>query len=940
MLITDGSQLPTEPARPARPSAGASVGIAPRLATAFAAVTVLAVAANVIAEHGVSIVETTYVTNERSAWAPFLPKATRARDVTTSATAATPAEPAPAKPAPAEPAPAERALALVPAVEAADRAVRNRLELDDATTRAELEHAVQELKRQATASGTTSGHPAPVPAGKFAPLVGTYLDHAGAAIEHADERRTLVDAYRLKLTAIETTLTRAIDAGWRIFGRLVARQSLIDLGRDIQGIEKQYSALSAPARDTEPMAEALRVSEATFAADLEQGRKSLQRSQGAPWAGQLTTSFEDLVATRLAVMAAGAKLPGDLQQLTQGRTQILALARLPPPIAVARAPAMASRTTRGTPASSSPPNNAPDAVRTVRRVTSSPPTTEELATRNRMGWITFGVLLTLLLISITTIRSIVIPVRQLIRATRKLSSGGDAQVSRGGIRELDTLAVAFNDMALQLQSARRAAGAQQATLERRVSERTRDLQHLADHDALTQLPNRRLLLARLGDALSAASQANQRVGAFFLDLDNFKNINDGMGHAFGDRLLLSVAQRLSETAAGFGFAARMGGDEFTIIYPSAPSVAAISEVGSALLAAFCRPLEVEGRELIISVSIGASIFPDHEREAEPLLRAADAALFRAKALGRSQLNLFSPDLVAAAVAKFDIEQGLRHALSHGEFELVFQPEVDLQTLEPSLVEALVRWRTPDGKLLAPAAFLGVAEESGLIMDLSDWVLETAIATAAGWHHGDWPTACVAINVSSRQLLEARFVERVQDLLRKHRLPAHCIEFELTENVLQTGAPTIEALHRLRACGIAIALDDFGTGYSSFASLELLPLTRVKLDRSLVECIDTSPASGAIASAIIGLCSNLGLKVTAEGVERPTQLAILGGHRATHVQGYLMSRPVAADRVLAELAQLPSRMESLVLTMPPPAQRTGGNGQSSESTPSLRKRASA
>jgi EAL domain-containing protein (putative c-di-GMP-specific phosphodiesterase class I) len=201
-----------------------------------------------------------------------------------------------------------------------------------------------------------------------------------------------------------------------------------------------------------------------------------------------------------------------------------------------------------------------------------------------------------------------------------------------------------------------------------------------------------------------------------------------------------------------------------------------------------------------------------------------------------------------------------------EFELVFQPEVDAVTLTTGLVEALLRWRLPDGRLASPAEFLTVAEESGLIMEISDWTLRSAIKAASQWHHGPWPQARVAINLSSRQLLDSRFVDRVMDLLREYRLPPQCIEIELTENVLQTGTATIEVLRCLRANGLAIALDDFGTGYSSLASLEQLPLTRVKLDRTLIASIHTSARSAAIARAIVGLCHSLGLAVTAEGIE--------------------------------------------------------------------------
>jgi EAL domain-containing protein (putative c-di-GMP-specific phosphodiesterase class I) len=317
----------------------------------------------------------------------------------------------------------------------------------------------------------------------------------------------------------------------------------------------------------------------------------------------------------------------------------------------------------------------------------------------------------------------------------------------------------------------------------------------------------------------------------------------------------------------------------------------------------------------MSISVGVSYYPTHAEDAESLLRAADAALFRAKALGRSQLSVFTPDLLAAATSRFSTEQGLRRAVERGELELVFQPEVHVQTLEVGLAEALLRWRLPDGRLASPAEFLSVAEESGLIIEIGDWVLRTAIEAAAHWHHGAWPQVRVAINASARQVLDTQFLRRVQALLDEHRLPARCVEIELTENVLQTGPATVEAVRQLRECGIGIALDDFGSGYSSLASLERLPLSRVKLDQSLIASIDTNTRSRVIAQAIAGLCGNLGLEMTAEGIERPEQLAPLLGHPSTYLQGYLLSRPVRRQDLLACINDVPARMQSMLLAHP-------------------------
>jgi diguanylate cyclase (GGDEF)-like protein len=522
----------------------------------------------------------------------------------------------------------------------------------------------------------------------------------------------------------------------------------------------------------------------------------------------------------------------------------------------------------------------------------------------------------LLVISIATVRSIVGPIRKFMSTTARLAAGEtDARVARGGIKELDTLALSFNQMADKLAAAQATTLEYQGQLEARVDERTRQLQHLAEHDALTGLPNRRQLLAYLNMSLKNAARDNTQVGVFFLDLDNFKNINDSMGHAFGDLVLQAIAQRLREATDLGGFAARLGGDEFTVIQERAGDVAEIARAGGALVCAFQKPLLVQERELLISVSVGASVYPDDDVDASALLRAADAALFHAKSLGRSRLCMFRAELLEAAALKFRIEQELRRAVDRGEFELLFQPEVNFDALDTKLVEALLRWRLPDGRHVSPAEFLSVAEESGLIMNISDWVLRSAIQNAAAWYFGPWPEVRVAINVSARQLLDPRFVDRLQGLLTEFRLPPRCIEIELTENVLQTGPATIETLRQLRALDIAIALDDFGTGYSSLASLEQLPLTRVKLDRSLTQSIDASDRSLAIARAIVGLCGSLGLEVTAEGVERTEQLALLLSYPAICLQGYLVCAPVSAAEVPRVVREMPQQLQGLLLTMP-------------------------
>jgi diguanylate cyclase (GGDEF)-like protein len=523
----------------------------------------------------------------------------------------------------------------------------------------------------------------------------------------------------------------------------------------------------------------------------------------------------------------------------------------------------------------------------------------------------------LLLISFATVRSVVKPVQDMIAASRKIAAGEpNTRVRRGGIKELDSLAVAFNDMADRLARAQALATNAHQQLEQKVAERTRQLQELAELDPLTGLPNRRHLFTLLNTCLEKADREQCRVGVLFLDVDNFKNINDSVGHSFGDRVLRGIAQRLESATHSLGFAARLGGDEFTVVCDRAATIGDIQALGESIIRAFQTPIDVDGRELIVGMSVGASVYPDHERSAEALLIAADTALFNAKALGRGRLSIFTPELLAGASTRFRIEQDLRRAIEREEFELFFQPELGVDNLQTHLVEALIRWRKADGTYIPPGEFLSVAEESGLIIEISDWVLRTAIKAAAMWHRGTWPQARVAINVSPRQLLDYRFVDRVQQLLKEHDVPPRCIEIELTESVLQTGPATIEQLHRLRALGLAIALDDFGTGYSSLSSLEQLPLTRVKLDRSLVASIDSNERSRSIVRAIIDLCNGLGLQVTAEGLERPEQFERFIGCRNLSLQGYLLARPVPMEQLLTEMKHAAERAQELVLlTMP-------------------------
>jgi len=503
-----------------------------------------------------------------------------------------------------------------------------------------------------------------------------------------------------------------------------------------------------------------------------------------------------------------------------------------------------------------------------------------------------------LLVSLLLWLSIAGPVKRLTAATRQFAAGNrEARAARGGSAEIDELAEAFNTMADQIAYAEADLRAHQAELERHVAERTRQLHHLAHHDPLTQLPNRRQLAARLAAALQRAASARKKLALLFVDLDNFKSINDTLGHNFGDRVLQLVAERLRKAAGPNALLARLGGDEFTVLVEDVGSNDEIAERANTIVTALQQPLNVDGRALSTSASVGASVFPDHASDADALLRAADVALFRAKELGRNRAALYRPSLYDAAAQRFRLEQSLRRAVEAGDLTLMYQPQVAVHTCEPIGVEALLRWRKPDGRVATATEFIHIAEKTGLIHELTEWVLRAATSAVAAWRGQGWPRASVSINVSPQQFFESAFIDHVAHALEVTGLPPSALELELTEMVFQTGAATIDSLNRLRSMGVSIALDNFGIGYSSLTSLEQLPINRVKLDRMLVAAVDSSPRSAAIARSIIALCHGLGLQVVAEGVERAEQLEFLAGCGPVGVQGYLLARPVDPEVVV-------------------------------------------
>ena len=891
--------------------------IGAHLGVAFAAVVALAIAANLLIEHEISVVRTTRILRIEAPAVSPAPASAVAPARATSASTAPQIEAVSAK-------------SLVAALEHFVDAVRNRLDIHNDDRDSELRRAGRELQREMELYAAASLPGTSDSAVTLPPRIAELRVWGDDLVRTADERRSVLKEFWERFDALDARTKASLAGSWKIFGRVVARKTLVDLNSSLDEIRREFARLPAADLYDRDALGPVTKSETALAVSLQTNEAALTRSQGDAWVKQSRADVAQLRVLQDRLVIMDSKRHDAEARLTKISQSLIAQLTATAAPMTARAPKIDAppRAESQPVLSAAPPGHAAPAQSSEQATETTSTSDQKPKGFGLIFWISAAVVALLLWISIRTVMSVVGPVRRIRSATFKIAGGETGvRVKRGGIRELDDLAISFNLMAEQLADAKATARNYQEQLEARVKLRTRELRHLAEHDPLTLLPNRRQLFAHLKAAVARAEASAAYVGVFFVDLDNFKNINDSLGHAFGDRMLGAIAARLLATTNAAGFAARLGGDEFTVVYDGVKNVEAVNSLGQDLVRAFQAPIEVDGRHLMISISVGASMYPEHGSDAEALLRAADAALFRAKALGRSQLVVFSPALLEAASEKFTIEQGLRYALERDEFELVFQPEVDALTLKTRLVEALLRWRLPDGRCALPSEFLGIAEESGLIMEISDWVLRTSIENAARWHHGAWPDARVAINLSSRQLLDAHFVDRVTGLLREHQLPARCIEIELTENVLQTGAATIEVLRQLRSHGVSIALDDFGIGYSSLASLEQLPLTRVKLDRALIASVHTSSRSAAIAKALVGLCHGIELEVTAEGIECLEQLTLLSDLAPIYLQGFLLARPVPADQVLSLMATLPDHLASLLLT---------GSGKTVSQRPSFHK----
>lgn len=414
---------------------------------------------------------------------------------------------------------------------------------------------------------------------------------------------------------------------------------------------------------------------------------------------------------------------------------------------------------------------------------------------------------------------------------------------------------------------------------------------LAHYDALTDLPNRALLLEHLNQMTKTAERKNTKVAVIFLDLDHFKEVNDSLGHDSGDELLQTVAKRLSGSVrAGQDTVARMGGDEFVVLLPGLESTGDLATVAQKLLACFLVPVNVKGHQLTVTASIGISVYPDDGRGVQELIRSADAAMYQAKSAGRNSFKFYTSDLQRRAMEMLSTENGLRRAIDQQEFILEYQPQVSIRTGRLVGAEALIRWNRPGAGLVMPGQFIAIAEERGLIVPIGTWVIQEACRQAAAWQKSSALSVPIAVNVSAVQFRQRDFVDYMIEVTRGHGISPGCLDIELTEGtVIRDPEATAEKLKQLHDLGFRLSIDDFGTGYSSLSYLRRFSFDKIKIDRSFV--MDKGAAN--IVTAVISLSRSLNLKVIAEGVETPEQLARLREQNCDEAQGYLLGAAVSA-----------------------------------------------
>lgn len=428
------------------------------------------------------------------------------------------------------------------------------------------------------------------------------------------------------------------------------------------------------------------------------------------------------------------------------------------------------------------------------------------------------------------------------------------------------------------------------------------IRYLAHHDVLTGLPNRTLLQDRLNVAIERARRFGHRVGLMMVDLDNFKRINDSLGHHNGDQLLVTVANRLSACVRNTDTVARMGGDEFVVVLSDIHDLADVRKVGEKIVEEVSQPLQVGMHTLRMTPSIGICLFPDDGDDAVALLKNADTAMYEAKAAGRGNLQIFSLRMARSAVERLELEHALRGALEEQQFELHYQPQIALATDAVIGVEALLRWQSPERGLIPPGLFIAAAEETGLIVPIGEWALRTACREGRELQRRLGRELTISVNLSPRQLSQKNLVGIIRAALADSGLAATALELEITENVLINHAEeAAEQLQAIRALGVNIAIDDFGTGFSSLSYITRYPIDRIKIDQSFIRNLPLDANSEAVANAIIAMAHGLGVEVVAEGVETSAQRDYLRERGCDAAQGYLFARPQLPALLAASLA---------------------------------------
>lgn len=433
------------------------------------------------------------------------------------------------------------------------------------------------------------------------------------------------------------------------------------------------------------------------------------------------------------------------------------------------------------------------------------------------------------------------------------------------------------------------------------------IRFLAHHDALTSLPNRSLLKDRLTQAILQTQRHNPFVSVIFIDLDSFKTINDSLGHTAGDELLKIVAGRMVACVRLTDTVVRLGGDEFVILLVDLPAnPGAISAYLDRISAAIAEPILLEGRSLYVTCSMGVATYPNDGLDPDTLLMNADTAMYKAKDAGRDSVQFYTAEMNVRVREKLALQQEMRDGLARSEFTLLFQPQVDLRTDRIIAVEALVRWRHPALGLLSPHKFIPLAEETGFIVPLGDWILHEACRRNKAWQDAGLPPLRISVNVSARQFKEKTLIDRVNNALRESGMAANHLELEITGGlIMQDVDQAIATMEELQHLGVQLAIDDFGTGYSSLNALKNFPVARLKIDKSFIKNLASEDRDKAVAAAVISLGQKLNLRVIAEGVETAEQLAILRENNCDEIQGYYFSKPVSFAAI-ADLLANPAR----------------------------------